>query len=255
MRLLKFNGSGGFSLTSFSDNNLPDYAVLSHTWGDDGTEVTFKDIQDYTGNNKEGFRKLLFCGNRAQADDLECFWVDTCCIDKSNNNEVVKSINSMFRWYKNAAKCYVYLSDVSGNALECLSQNDTGKSAFRRSRWFTRGWTLQDLLAPTVVEFYTQDGELIGDKKSLECQIHEATGIAIEVLQGCPLAEFSVDDRLLWARKRQTTEVEDKAYCLLGIFDIYMPLIYGEGEAHAMKRLLKEINESMTPKSEERKSN
>src|SRR5947199_3042024 len=161
MRLLKFNGSGGFSLTSFSDNNLPDYGVLSHTWGEDGTEVTFKDIQDHTGNNKEGFRKLLFCGNRAQADGLEWFWVDTCCIDKSNNNEVVKYINSMFRWYKNAAKCYVYLSDVSGNALECFSQSGTGKSAFRRSRWFTRGWTLQGFLAPAIVEFYTQDGELI----------------------------------------------------------------------------------------------
>ena len=116
------------------------------------------------------------------------------------------------------------------------------ESAFRKSRWFTRGWTLQELIAPPSVEFFSSEGKRLGDKKSLERQIHEITGMAVQALQGRALSEFSVDERLSWAEKRETKREEDKAYSLLGIFDIYMPLIYGEGMDNAFRRLREEID-------------
>jgi hypothetical protein len=245
MRLLKLHDDGRFSLVPFPKDKIPPYAILSHTWGrGEDDEVTFKDLIDGTGDNKKGFQKLQFCGNQAKADDLYYFWVDTCCIDKSNNNELTTAINSMFGWYQNAARCYVYLPDVSVYTEDSKSHIEW-ESAFRNSRWFTRGWTLQELLAPKIVEFYSRDRIRLGDKKSREEQIHEITGIAIEALQGRHLGDFSVEQRLQWAEKRQTTEEEDKAYCLLGIFGVHMPLIYSEGRKNAMDRLLRKIQKSL----------
>ena len=103
-------------------------------------EVTFRDVIDGTGSSKSGLKKLLFCGNQAKADNLHYFWMDTCCIDKSNEKELTTAMNSMFRWYQNAVKCYVFLSDVSLHTQDDQAHRD---SAFRNSRWFTRGWTLQ----------------------------------------------------------------------------------------------------------------
>jgi uncharacterized protein YerC len=159
-----------------------------------------------------------------------------CCIDKSNSSELAEAINSMFRWYRNAAKCYAYLSDVSRTNSEFLWE-----TAFRLSRWFTRCWTLQELLAPRSVEFFSQDGNRLGDKRSLELQIHEITGIPILALRGTPLSQFNVNERLLWAENRSAKLEEDKVYSLLGIFDVYMPLIYGEGRGNAFRRLTKEV--------------
>jgi len=147
----------------------------------------------------------------------------------------------MFRWYRDATKCYVYLSDVS-TGKHSRSSELLWEPAFRQSRWFTRGWTLQELLAPRTVEFFSRDGKRLGNKSSLEQQIHEVTGIAIQALQGGVLSEFSVDERRSWAAKRQTTIEEDQTYCLLGIFDVYLPLIYGEGKEHAFRRLQDEID-------------
>jgi hypothetical protein len=113
--------------------------------------------------------------------------------------------------------------------------------AFQQSRWFTRGWTLQELLAPPSLEFFSREGKLLGDKKSLEVQIHEITGISLLALQGSPLSQFSVTERMAWAAKRETTIEEDQAYSLMGIFDVHLPLIYGEGMGHAFHRLRKEI--------------
>ena len=113
MRLLSTNTDGGFSLTSFTRNNIPSYAILSHTWGADDQELTFQDMINGSGRNKAGYRKIQFCGDQAKKDGLQYFWVDSCCIDKSDAIELQTSINSMFRWYQNAAKCYVYLSDIS----------------------------------------------------------------------------------------------------------------------------------------------
>jgi hypothetical protein len=133
---------------------------------------------------------------------------------------------------------------VSFNSQDSKVRNVDWESAFRKSRWFTRGWTLQELLAPETVEFYSRDRIHLGDKTSLQRIIYETTGIAIKALQGCHLSEFPIDDILQWKENRQTTEEEDMAYCLLGIFDVSMPLIYGEGYERAMKRLLREAAES-----------
>lgn len=240
MRLLRFTDDGELSLTKDLIFNIPPYAILSHTWGEDGEEVTFQDLEGNTGKNKVGYAKIMVFGKQAAIDNLQYFWVDTCCIDKSSSAELTEAINSMFRWYREAAKCYVYLSDVSVPALG--EDDDLFQPAFRQSRWFTRGWTLQELIAPKSVEFFSLEGTRIGDKRSLEKEIHEITEIEVEALRGVPLSQFSIANRMLWAAKRKTTREEDKAYCLLGIFDISMPLIYGEGR-RALSRLEKEISD------------
>jgi Heterokaryon incompatibility protein (HET) len=242
MRLLTLDGDGGLAWVEFSQDKIPPYAILSHTWGTE--EVSFLDLLNGNGKTKAGYRKILFCGEQAARDNLHYFWVDTCCIDKRDNTELTKAINSMFRWYRNATKCYVYLSDVSTSAagLNAERCRSTWEADFRQSRWFTRGWTLQELLAPAFVEFYSSQHQRLGDKGSLCPLIHDITSIPIPALRGHPLDTFSVSERMTWAAKRQTTEDEDGAYCLLGIFNIFMPLIYGEGRDSALKRLQREVD-------------
>lgn len=246
MRLLKLSNDGALSLTEFFDDNIPPYAILSHTWRTDGEEVTFKDLSEGAAKSKAGYTKIRFCGEQATSDDLYYFWVDTCCIDKSSSAELQEAINSMFRWYRDATRCYVYLEDVSvgDRAQNSQISQSSWESAFRASRWFTRGWTLQELLAPTSVEFFSQEGKRLGDKKLLERQIHEITSIDVEALQGSPLSGFSVATRFSWTEKRKTTRQEDAAYSLLGIFGIRMSLIYGEGREDAINRLKKKIDKA-----------
>jgi hypothetical protein len=194
--------------------------------------------------SKTSFNKIRFCEEQARRDSFQYFWVDTCCINKSNSTELAKAINSMFRWYRDAAKCYVYLPDVSSPVIDIGDKSDQlpWKIAFRASRWFTRGWTLQELIAPTSVEFFSKNRKLLGDRKSLERHICEITGIPCKALRGSPLAKFSATERMSWAETRQTTREEDMAYSLLGMFNVYMPLIYGEGRANAVGRLQEAIN-------------
>jgi hypothetical protein len=243
MRLLKCLPAGGdFELTSFGDGLAPPYAILSHTWTD-GQEVTYNELVAGTGKGKTGYEKIRFCSDRAAADGLEYFWVDTCCIDKSTSDELSTAINSMFRWYQRASKCYVYLPDVSlpDEITDVEAFRIAWQEAFRRSRWFTRGWTLQELLAPTSVEFFCKQGKRLGSRESLEQEIHEITRIPVAALRSQSLSEFSVEDRMSWAVTRSTTREEDKVYCMLGIFGVFLSLIYGEGEAYATLRLREEI--------------
>src|SRR6266480_2559299 len=153
MRLLELKDNGEFSLTKNLIDNIPPYAILSHTWGPEEEEVTFQELTEGTGGSKVGYRKIQFCGDQAVHDGLQYIWVDTCCINKADNSELSEAINSMFRWYHNATKCYVYLSDVSINSPYKNDQfsQSTWEPAFHKSRWFTRGWTLQELLAPLSV--------------------------------------------------------------------------------------------------------
>ena len=180
---------------------------------------------------------------RVAADNLQYFWIDTCCIDKSNVAELEMTINSMFRWYQRASKCYVYLSDVQipVEVKDAQSCRETWEDAFRRSRWFTRGWTLPELIAPATVEFFSKSGKRLGSKISLEQEVHKITKIPIEALRGRRLSEFSIEGRMAWAANRKTTVEEDKVYCLLGIFGVFLPLIYGEGEDRASRRFIEEI--------------
>jgi hypothetical protein len=208
-------------------------------------EVALSDMIDGTSKSKAGYEKIKFCGERVKHDGLQYFWVDTCCIDQSNAVEVQEAINSMFRWYQNAVKCYVYLSDVSTKKRKSSdsSSERTWQPAFRLSEWFTRGWTLQELLAPRPdsVEFFSREGDYLGNRTTLQQQIHEITKIPLSALEGTDLSKFEVEDRLLWVESRRTLRKEDKAYSMLGICGVYMPLIYGEGEKNAFRRLRKEL--------------
>ncbi|KAK3363996.1 beta transducin-like protein HET-D2Y [Lasiosphaeria hispida] len=169
------------------------------------------------------------------------FLLDTCCIDKSDNAELQDALDSMFRWYRNAAKCYVYLTDVS-TCQQDADGNPSWELAFRKSRWFTRGWTLQELIAPTVLEFFSEDRKRLGDKTSLAQHIHNTTGIPLGALQAKALSDFSFDVRMSWIKNRSTTREEDKAYCLFGILNVQMRHLYGEGEDRAFERLREEIS-------------
>ena len=187
MRLIKVNSDGTFSLTSVIGNRIPKHAILSHTWDNDNQKVTYQDLVKYLGESKAAYRKIRFCGEHANLDGIEFFWVDSCCIDKTSSAELAEAINSIFRWYRNADVCYVYLSDVA-NA-------DIDMGAFRQSRWFTRGWTLQELLAPRSVEFFSREGQKLGDRKSLELQIHDITGIPVQALRQLRgLSHFTVEE-------------------------------------------------------------
>jgi hypothetical protein len=239
MRLLKRLLAGdGFELESFDNDNLtPPYAILSHTWIK-GQEVTYNELLAGTGAVKPGYAKICFCGDQAAKDGLEYFWVDTCCIDKSSSAELSEAINSMYNWYENATKCYAYLSDVS--YLGGNYSKEPVMVGFSKSIWFTRGWTLQELIAPSEVVFFSKEGNPIGTKSDLIKDLTKITGIDRRVLGGAHPSVSSIADRMSWAAKRTTTRDEDIAYSLIGIFDINMPLLYGEGKK-AFIRLQEEI--------------
>jgi hypothetical protein len=244
MRLLKYSESGKLSIHSFDNDAIPPYAILSHTWGADGEEVTFADLVKGDGKDKPGYQKIRFCGYQAQQDRLRYFWVDTCCIDKSNRAELSQAIRSMFRWYQDATICYAYLADVSTRKRKAGSMlsESTWEPAFRLSLWFTRGWTLQELLAPSIVEFFSQEWEKLGDKKSLKLLINAITSIPHEVLGGALLSQYSVNERLRWKEGRVTKREEDGAYSLQGILDVELAPVYGEGAIGAFRRLMDEIH-------------
>ena len=240
MRLLSPRSCLELGLTENFISNPPLYAILSHTWGAENDEVTFEEVKNGNGKGKAGYAKIQFCEKQARDDGIEHFWIDTCCIDKANHSEVSEAIVSMFKWYHMATKCYVYLIDVSTDKNNNGGTPHSWESDFRSSRWFRRGWTLQELLAPATVDFFSREGQFLGSKKTLEGLIHEIIKIPRTALNGTQLSNFTVDERLKWAAGRHTKRTEDRAYCLLGIFEIFMPLIYGEGE-NAFKRLTEEI--------------
>ncbi|OTB17666.1 hypothetical protein K445DRAFT_315413 [Daldinia sp. EC12] len=208
------------------------YAVLSHTWEDE--EVSFQEFQaPEQPYEKKGFGKIMRTCELASAHGLRYAWVDTCCIDKSSSAELSEAINSMFKWYMNAAVCIVFLSDLPfGSSFE---------DHFPRCRWLTRGWTLQEIVAPRVAEFYDAKWELRGRKPELNSLLADVTRIDYDVLcNNQVMFEVPVARRMSWASMRQTTRVEDTAYCLMGIFGVSMPMIYGERHK-AFMRLQEEI--------------
>ena len=247
MRLLTYDRDGELRVTRDLVNDIPSYAILSHTWGADEEEITYHEVQDSSSKKKAGYAKIQFCGQQAARDGYQHFWIDTCCINKDSHVELSEAITSMYRWYQYAQVCYVYLADVS-TCLEFDGQDDldghgrrSWKRAFRKSRWFTRGWTLQELLAPKEVVFFSREGERLGSKRSLEELLYEITSIPITALRGQSLGQFPVAERMRWTRGRGTKKKEDQAYCLLGIFNVFMYLNYGEGD-NAFVRLTEEIN-------------
>jgi hypothetical protein len=233
MRLIKVIT---LQLEEFFGENIPPYAILSHTWGSPKEELSYEDINASPVPQKSGMQKIKYLCNQAVKDGLSWAWCDTCCIDKSSSAELSESINSMFQWYQNANVCYAYLSDVStaGDHQNTMNQ-------VRRSRWFTRGWTLQELLAPEKVCFYGRDWNFLGDKRSLVGYLGDITGVNFGALTGpWALPSYSIATRMSWASSRTTTRTEDQAYCMLGILGVHMSLLYGEGQ-NAFRRLQEEL--------------
>jgi hypothetical protein len=213
------------------DSTQETYIVLSHTWGDG--EVTFQELDQPASRSKAGFAKIENTCNLARKQGFEWAWVDTCCIDKTSSAELSEAINSMFAWYRDSRVCFVYLADLEP-ILAGTNDSDRASLLVKhlpQCRWFTRGWTLQELIASRNVEFYDQKWNFVGRKSELEGLLSRITNIDTSVLRDSSrLRAVPVARRMSWASTRQTTRKEDLAYCLLGIFDINMPLLYGEGE-------------------------
>ncbi|PMD19924.1 HET-domain-containing protein [Hyaloscypha hepaticicola] len=237
MRLLH---STHLKLVEFMERDLPPYAILSHTW--EMEEVSFQEMQTDDAKSKKGYSKIKGCCKVAAAWGFEYVWVDTCCIDKTSSAELSEAINSMFSWYQKADVCYVYLSDY---LFPARKDNSLDEEGFKNSRWFTRGWTLQELIAPESVIFFNNTWHDIGTKHSLGSLISEITEIQVEALMGAKLEDFSVAQRMCWASRRQTSRIEDEAYSLMGVFGVHMPMLYGEG-VHAFIRLQEEIIKTST---------
>ncbi|KAF9074304.1 heterokaryon incompatibility protein-domain-containing protein [Rhodocollybia butyracea] len=217
MRLLRTTSTDPELVYVANENKTPKYAILLHVWGD--KEVTFQ-------KDMKGWSKVVGACKLARRKDWEYIWIDTCCIDKSSSSELSEAINSMYRYYRKSKVCYAYLSDMQS---DCLGQSFN--LMFWMCKWFTRGWTLQELIAPTRVFFFTNDWVKIGMKASLQETITEITGIPSLFLLGAdPTCHSSIAARMSWAAGRETTHVEDRAYSLMGVFGVHMPPLYGKGE-------------------------
>ncbi|KAH8592593.1 heterokaryon incompatibility protein-domain-containing protein [Bisporella sp. PMI_857] len=235
------------SLEPFYGHEIPSYAILSHTWGHE--EVSFKEFvragedKHFDITSKAGYRKIIATCGEADKEGCSYVWIDTCCIDKTSSAELTEAINSMFSWYRQSKICFAYLSDFELHESYRHSHPDEFGTALRRCRWFTRGWTLQELLAPRYVRFLNSQWQNIGTRSDLGQLIASITGLPKSVLFMPPkndVRDFPVAARISWVAKRQTTRIEDLSYSLLGILDVNMPMLYGEGSA-AFTRLQGEI--------------
>jgi hypothetical protein len=248
-------------LHEFVGANIPPYTILSHTWGPAEEEVSFRDMrQDRDAAvKKAGYSKIQKCCLKASQEGHQYVWIDTCCIDKRSSAELSEAINSMYKWYFSAQVCYVYLEDVPSRSPD--ASLDEIDDALSKSRWFTRGWTLQELIAPGYCRYFAKDWILIGTKGkpqgpsqgnsedrtsehfvSTLCKI---TGIYPRILRNPRfLSSASVAEGMSFASRRQTVRDEDVAYSLMGLFGVHMPILYGEGKEKAFERLQLEIIKS-----------
>ncbi|KAL5324627.1 hypothetical protein ACEPPN_009173 [Leptodophora sp. 'Broadleaf-Isolate-01'] len=228
---------------TFISAAVPDYAILSHRWG--GEELTLKDLVDdpvsdprSKARNLSGFSKVQGACNQAINDGYNWIWIDSCCIDRSSSSELQEAINSMWNYYAQSNICYVYMVDVPDRSA---GQDHR----FNQSEWFTRGWTLQELIAPNYVEFYAADWSPLCTKLERYKDIAEITNIDPDILvRNQHVDAFSAAERLSWAAHRMVTREEDVAYSLLGLFQVNMPMLYGEGRERAFVRLQEAIYNS-----------
>jgi hypothetical protein len=230
-----------FELDEISGGSRKGYAILSHVWG--RKEDTFQGVQslatlpDHERWTKVS-EKVKNCCKFVAAVEFEWVWIDTCCIDKSSSAELSEAINSMYLWYSRSGLCVVFLEDVPDREDP---RSPSSFSPFRNSKWFRRGWTLQELIAPRNVVLISHGWQPLGTKSGLAWTIGEITGIDIAVLRHLRSpSDMSIAQRMSWAARRLTTRTEDEAYSLMGIFGVNMPTIYGEGRS-AFRRLQEEI--------------
>ncbi|KAI0738151.1 heterokaryon incompatibility protein-domain-containing protein [Daedaleopsis nitida] len=225
------------------------YAILSHVWGEG--EQSYQDVQDIHARcavSGEAPCDLLsvkirrFC-ELAEDHGYRWGWVDTCCIDKSSSEELSEAINAMSRYYSQCLVCYAHLANSHDLSVSDLDHPNPkiADSDFLHDPWYERGWTLQELIMPRVVIFLSNHWRYLGSKSDLADTVASITGIPLTVIRSeVHYTDISVAERMSWAAKRQTSRVEDEAYCLMGIFDVNMPTLYGEGRK-AFQRLQEEI--------------
>ncbi|KAH9845487.1 HET-domain-containing protein [Teratosphaeria destructans] len=220
----------------------PKYAILSHRW--EGEEVSYAEYCAEARPTGRRWTKILGCCETARSRGHNYVWIDSCCIDKRSSAELSEAINSMWDWYSQATECLAFLVDVSPIPQE---SDQLGRKMLLKglqlSEWFRRGWTLQELLAPRVVTFYTSHWQVIGEK--CDPDILSALSQVTRIPKPCLLSQTAlrtrcVAHRFSWAARRTTSRPEDMAYCLLGLMGVNMPLLYGEGDK-AFLRLQQEI--------------
>ncbi|KAI6004850.1 heterokaryon incompatibility protein-domain-containing protein [Pisolithus albus] len=228
------------------DDATTRYAILSHRWG---AEVNYEDMiglmkmeeeEREEVKQRDGYQKIVKSCEQAAKDGHKWLWIDTCCIDKRSSAELSEAINSMYRWYQNAQVCYAYLNDVGESTFPAEKDDDKFSQSNGWPEWFMRGWTLQELIAPKEVIFFNKGWVPIGNKRCLAPTLQVITGIPREVLTSGMDGSLSVAQIMSWAAGRQTTRAEDRAYSLMGLFGVHMPVLYGEG-AKAFQRLQLEI--------------
>ncbi|KAI6135427.1 heterokaryon incompatibility protein-domain-containing protein, partial [Pisolithus croceorrhizus] len=239
------------------DDKTTSYAIVSHRWGVD-SEVTYKEMtglmkmEERRRNEirkRTGYQKIIESCKQAKQDGYEWLWIDTCCIDKRSSSELSEAINSMYRWYQNAQVCYAYLNDVDETVFPTKQDNSKFDQSNGWPEWFMRGWTLQELIAPKQIEFFNKDWVFIGNKWRLAPMLENITGIPCEILRdGLGVMRLSVAQIMSWAANRKTTRMEDRAYSLMGLFGVNMPMLYGEGKK-AFQRLQLEIIRTSTDHS------
>lgn len=257
-------------LEQFFGDDIPLYAILSHCWEDQ--ELSFEEWQEteindrnvaHTMQQMQGYLKIIdacrFTKNLTKGwgsrenPPLKYLWIDTVCIDKRSSSELSEAINSMFKWYQDSRICLVYMFDVNlassrakitpgtWHASESDALPDTTRQEFEESKWFTRGWTLQELLAPSNTIYLSKTWEVIGTNVTLEADVSAAAKIPASIIRlKLRMKNAPVVEKMSWASRRITTRPEDIAYCLMGIFGVNMPLLYGEGHK-AFRRLQLEI--------------
>ena len=230
-----------FVFKEFSGLPTEPYAILSHCWNHQlgSEEITYQQVlaksYDY---DSPGWQKVLTACRIARSRGWRLLWMDTCCLDKTSSAELSETINSMYKFYERSDECHVLLDDVPAAEYPFVDQRfqrsrmpTDDYQDLCRSRWFTRGWTLQELLAPRKVVFFNKMGDVIGDKSEVASVLSPVTGIQMQFLtMEASVQTASVAQRMSWAAPRRTTRLEDRAYSLLGIFGVNMPLLYGEGE-------------------------
>ncbi|KAF3762837.1 hypothetical protein M406DRAFT_232617, partial [Cryphonectria parasitica EP155] len=226
------------------------YVIISHRWLPGGSEIVFSDMPQLAESyclsgslqappgKEESLRKLHGACETVKGlagQNVNYVWLDTICIDKSSSSEVSESLNSMYMWYTKAERCLAYMSDYQVGS----------PTSFINSEWFDRGWTMQELVAPSKLEFYDANWRRFGDRSLFTRELAQKTGMRSGILSGQITATHiyhaSISHRMSWAARRTMTRKEDIAYCSMGVFDVNMPVLYGEGMDSAFRRLQEEI--------------
>ena len=238
-------------LKEFHDDNQEEYAILSHRWVKEVDYVEMVDLMKMKKGDRDeirtrdGYQKILRSCRQAKNDHVKWLWVDTCCIDKRSSSELSEAINSMYRWYESSKICYTYLHDFEGWSFPIKPDHEKFPAFNGWPEWFSRGWTLQELIAPRMLLFFNKQWKSIGTKRTYADDLNRITRVPKAVLMdGMVSNRPCVAQIMSWAANRKTTRIEDRAYSLLGLLGVNMPMLYGEGKEAFLRLQLEIIRKS-----------